>query len=108
MVNYSTHFQRLEKYFHIIETQGKNQDGNIAEAAFQFWISLKEVIADFYNFDKIRLSDAQLSVVQAWINLVLSNHNIPKRIREQISNEAMEFSAMAEKIRRSHEDIIRM
>lgn len=106
MEEHSQMFEMLKSHYNSIEICKKCQEADINSNAYMFWLDLVEVNADFNNFGKITLLDEELSIVQGWINKVLGNHNISRRIREEIAIASVDFASMVESINNSHIDTI--
>lgn len=106
MENHSKMFEMLENHFESILRCKKCQEADINSNAYMFWLDMVEVNADFNNFGKISLLDEELSIVQSWINKVLGNHNISRKIREEIAIASVDYASMVESINNSHTSTI--
>ena len=106
MEKHSKMFELLKNYYESIERYKKYHDTDISTKALMFLIDLEEVNSDFYNFDKISLLDEELPIVQSWINKVLGNHDIARKIREEIAIANVDFASMVESINNSHTSTI--
>ena len=100
------YFEYLENYFGGIERYAKYHDTDISTKAMLFCITLKEINIDFHTFGTLPLTDEELPIVQGWINKLLANPYIPKKTRDMIAEESVDFSSMVESINNSHIDTI--
>ena len=107
MEKHSKHFKYLENYFEGIERYAKYHDTDISTKAFQFWITLSEVNTEFHSFGKISLMEEELLIVQGWVNKLLANPYIPKKTREMIVKESIDFASMIGSINNSHISTLR-
>ena len=107
MEKHSKHFKYLENYFEGIERYAKYHDTDISTKAFQFWITLSEVNTEFHSFGKISLMEEELLIVQGWVNKLLANPYIPKKTREMIAKESIDFASMIGSINNSHISTLR-
>lgn len=102
MEKHSKNFECLENYFEGIERYAKYRDTDISTKAFQFYITLCEVNTDFHSFGKITLMDEELPIIQGWINRLLANPYIPRKTRELIAKESVNFASMIGSVNNSH------
>lgn len=102
MEKHTKHFEDLQNSFEWIERYSKCHDTDISEKVFKFMITLIEVCTNFHSFGKLVLMDEELPIVQGWINKLLANYSIPRKVRGMIAEESVLFASMIESVSNSH------
>ena len=101
MKKHAKMFKLMNECYNRIE-ESKEPGISVCAIAFQFYLYMEEVNINFHQFGKFNLLDEELPIVQGWINKLIGNRNIPKKIREKIAQESVDFASMVESVNNSH------
>ncbi|MBQ8522751.1 MAG: hypothetical protein IJ458_03715 [Clostridia bacterium] len=98
MEKHSQKFINLQGNFNEIQSYIKGSSIDVDKFAQLFYLELLDINIQWQTYHAKLLDDAELAVVQRWINRIMGNRNINRNIRRKIMEEGFEFNEMVELI----------